>query len=148
MRTPTRRWTNGLGGILLLTALAVGADPEQAALASAPPHSIEALNYSPTSRTVKPTAIHSTAGSVTNPSNVLIGQPTRIAGANSHVVLDFGKEVGGPINLSFGATSDGHQRVGLAFTESSLFIGRASDASSGGNADGAIYGAAPANGSY
>ena len=150
MRRPKRRWTHGLGKLLLLTTLAAAVDPEQGvpAAAAPPPGSIEALNYSPTSRTVKPTAIHSTAGSVTNPTNVLTGLPTRIAGTNSQLVLDFGKEVGGLVTLSFGATSDGGQRVGLAFSESSLYIGRNSDASSGGNADGAIYGAAPANGSY
>jgi hypothetical protein len=134
---------------LLFVALAT--PPAEAlpppAVQAVPPGAIEALNLSPTSRTVRPTAIHSTAGSVANPQNVLSGQPTRVSGTNSSITLDFGKEVGGIATLSFGATSGG-QRVGLAFTESSLYIGRTSDASSGGNADGAIYGNATTNGTY
>ena len=141
--------TVSLVSALLLVGLATppptqaqtGPQPLPAALAAvaAPPGAIEALNLSPTSRTVRPVAVHSTSGSVANPQNVLSGQPTRLSGTNSSITLDFGKEVGGIATLSFSATS-GAQRVGLAFTESSLHIGRTSDASSGGSADGAIYG--------
>ncbi|MFI6096436.1 MGH1-like glycoside hydrolase domain-containing protein [Lentzea sp. NPDC051213] len=139
----------GLSTTPLPVAAQPGARPLPAALAAvaAPPGAIEALNLSPTSRTVRPTAVQGTSGSVANPQNVLSGQPTRLSGTNSSITLDFGKEVGGIGTLSFGATSGG-QRVGLAFTESSLHIGRSSDASSGGNPDGAIYGNAPTNGTY
>ncbi|WP_439657199.1 alpha-L-rhamnosidase-related protein [Lentzea sp. HUAS TT2] len=150
--------TAGLMSALLLVGLSTaplpvaaqpGTPPLPAALAAvaAPPGAVEALNLSPTSRTVRPAAVQGTSGSVANPQNVLSGQPTRLSGTNSSITLDFGKEVGGIATLSFGATSDG-QRVGLAFTESSLHIGRSSDASSGGNADGALYGNAPTNGTY
>jgi hypothetical protein len=132
--------------VFALTAAALAGPPADAS--AAPPGPWDALNYSPTSRTVKPTAVHATTGNVANPQNVLNGQPTRISGAGSSLVLDFGKEVGGLVTLSFGAASDGGQRVGLAFSESSLYAGTASDASSGGNPDGAIYGAAPANSTY
>src|SRR5256714_4963173 len=121
--------------------------PAALATVAAPPGAIEALNLSPTSRTVRPTAVQGTSGSVANPQNVLTGGATRISGTNSSITLDFGKEVGGIATLSFGATSGG-QRVGLAFTESSQFIGRASDASNGGSVDGAIFGDAPTNGRY
>ena len=146
----------GLVGALLLVVLATspaeartGAHPSPAApgALAPPPGAIEALNLSPTSRTVRPTAVQGTSGSVSNPQNVLSGQPTRLSGTNSSITLDFGKEVAGIATLSFGATSGG-QQVGLAFTESSLYIGRTSDASSGGNPDGAIYGNAPTNGTY
>lgn len=143
--------TVGLLSALLLIGLATPspglAQPGTPPLPAAPPGAIEELNLSPTSRTVRPVAVHSTSGSVTDPQNVLSGQPTRLSGTSSSITVDFGKEVGGIATLSFGATSGG-QRVGLAFTESSLHIGRASDASSGGNADGAIYGAATTNGTY
>ncbi len=131
------------------TAAQLGRQPLPAALAAvaAPPGAIEALNLSPTSRTVRPTAVQGTSGSVANPQNVLSGQPTRLSGTNSSITLDFGKEVGGIATVSFGATSGG-QRIGLAFTESSRFIGRASDASNGGSVDGAIFGNAPTNGTY
>lgn len=142
----------GLAAALLLVLLATppveaGAPPRTSAVLAPPPGALEALNLSPTSRTVRPVAVQGTAGSVTNPQNVLTGQATRLSGTNSSITLDFGKEVGGIATLSFGATSGG-QRAGLAFTESSLYIGRTSDASSGGNADGAIHGNASTNGTY
>src|SRR3989440_11020372 len=159
MRGPSPR-AAGLASALLVLGLASfsavppssaqdGPQPLPAALAAvaAPPGAIDALNLSPTSRTVRPTAVQGTSGSVANPQNVLSGQPTRISGTNSSITLDFGKEVGGIATLSFGATSGG-QGVGLAFTESSLFIGRGSDASNGGSVDGAIFADAPANGRY
>ena len=156
MRWSSRR-TAGFASAVLVLSLAsapsstakAGPPPLPAALATvaAPPGAIEALNFSPTSRTVRPTAVQGTSGSVANPQNVLTGGATRISGTNSSITLDFGKEVGGIATLSFGATSVG-QRVGLAFTESSLFIGRASDASNGGSVDGAIFGNAATNGTY
>jgi hypothetical protein len=135
-----------LAGTLLLATFAsapvtAGYAAQSAAAAA------DAYNLSPTSRTVAPTAIQGTSGSVSNPQNVLSGQPTRISGTNSSITLDFGKEVGGIATLRFGAASGG-QRVGLAFSESSVYIGRTSDASSGGNPDGAISGNANANSSY
>jgi len=159
MRGPSRRMAIlasvllavGLTGVSAVHASAAdyGAQPLPDLLAAAapPPGAIEALNYSPTSRTVRPTAVHSTSGSVTNPQNVLGGQPTRVSGTNSSITLDFGKEVGGIVTLRFGAASGG-QRIGLAFTESSLYIGRNSDLSNGGGGESAIYGEAPANGQY
>lgn len=116
---------------------------------SKPRAALDALNYSPTSRTLKPTAVHRTSGSVANPQNVLSGQPTRISGAQSAITLDFGKEVGGLATLSFGSTSASGQRVGLAFSESSLYVGNNSDRSSGREGeDGALYATASANGTY
>src|SRR5256714_353920 len=121
--------------------------PAALATVAAPRGAIDALTLAPTSRTVRPTVVQGTSGLVANPQNMLSGQPTRLSGTNSSITLDFGKEVGGIATVSFGATSGG-QRIGLAFTESSLFIGRASDASNGGSVDGAIFGNAPTNGTY
>ncbi|GHH34921.1 hypothetical protein FHS35_005364 [Streptomyces umbrinus] len=116
---------------------------------AAPRAAVDPLNYSPTSRTLKPTAVHKASGSVANPQNVLSGQPTRISGSQSAITLDFGKEVGGVTTLSFGSTSSGSQRVGLAYSESSLYVGNNSDRSSGRDGeDGALYATASANGSY
>jgi hypothetical protein len=51
--------------------------------------------------------------------------------------------------LSFGSTSSGGQRVGLAYSESSLYVGNNSDRSSGRDGeDGALYTTASANGTY
>ncbi|MFF3379091.1 alpha-L-rhamnosidase [Streptomyces sp. NPDC002680] len=136
--------------------LAAGPAPAASATATVPvtptgvsAAGLDALNYSPTSRTVKPTAVFRTSGSVADPQNVLAGQATRISGSQSAVTLDFGKEVGGVATLSFGATSGSGQRVGLAFSESSLYVGNNSDRSSGRDGeDGALYATAAANGTY
>jgi hypothetical protein len=101
-------------------------------------------NYAPATRTLAPVAIEGTSGTVSSPQNVLTGASTRISGANSYVVLDFGKEVGGIVTLSFAGASGSGQQVGLAFSESSLYVGENSDLSSGAafsgtGTDGAIY---------
>ncbi len=108
----------------------------------------DAYNESPTTRTVAPTSIYTVSGSVSNPNNLLSGQPTRLSGNNSYVVVDFGKEVGGIVTLTFAGSSDNNQSVGLAFSESSNNVGINSDASNGGSPDGAIYAAVAGAGSY
>ncbi|MFC5827343.1 MGH1-like glycoside hydrolase domain-containing protein [Nonomuraea insulae] len=138
---------------LLAALLTAGPVPSAAAAASTPATdvssaAVDPLSYSPTSRTLKPTAVYSTSGSVANPQNVLSGLPTRISGAQSAITLDFGKEVAGMTTLSFGDTSSG-QRVGLAFSESSLYVGTNSDRSSGRDSeDGALHATASTNGTY
>ncbi len=144
---PWLRRPVGTGAVVLLAALTAtltGLGGGSAAYAAAPP----APNFSPTSRTVAPTALYDFYGQVADPLNVISHRATRLTGANSAVVLDFGKEVGGLVTLSFGAASSASQQVGLAFSESSLNVGLTSDASSGGNPDGALTGAVTANGTY
>jgi hypothetical protein len=104
-------------------------------------------NLSPTSRTIAPTSVYTTSGTVTNPGNVLSGQATRLTGIGASVTLDFGKEVGGIITLGFAGSSGAGQSVGLAFSESSQSVGPNSDASAGGT-DGAIFAAVTGAGSY
>jgi hypothetical protein len=153
MRRLSARRTATLTTLIVLAALLpAGAVPGQitAAAAAPPPGAIEALNLSPTSRTVRPTAVYRTTGSVSNPQSVLSDQATRISGTNSSITLDFGKEVGGLVTLSYGAASDGGQQVGLAFSESSQYVGNDSDVSATheGRGDGALTAGAPSNGSY
>ena len=107
----------------------------------------DAYNLSPTSRTLAPTSVYGTSGSVSNPTNVLSHQATRLNGNGSAVTLDFGKEVGGIVTLNFSGASGSGQSVGLAFSESSLFTGTSSDNSAGGT-DGAIYATVNGSGSY
>ncbi|MET9412305.1 alpha-L-rhamnosidase [Streptomyces sp. NPDC002935] len=152
-RTPSPGRVLGLAMVVAAALVAAPAPSASAATSTTMPGVREAaadpLNYSPTSRTLKPTAVHRTSGTVANPQNVLSGQPTRISGSRSAITLDFGKEVGGLATLSFGATSGSGQRVGLAFSESSLYVGTNSDRSSGRDGeDGALYAAASADGTY
>ncbi|HEX4458205.1 MAG TPA: alpha-L-rhamnosidase, partial [Polyangia bacterium] len=92
----------------------------------------------PPSRTVTPVAVLSTSGSVTNPTNVLSGKATTLSGSGAQIVLDFGKEVGGIVSLAF-SSATANSTLGVAFSESSLYVGPNSDNSAGGgNSDGAI----------
>ncbi|GAA3259569.1 MGH1-like glycoside hydrolase domain-containing protein [Dactylosporangium siamense] len=144
-----RRWLV-TSAVLLLAASAMpgpvaavaappAAVPAAAVPAAAVPAAAPAYNYSPTSRTVAPVAVFRTTGSVTNPQNVLSGSSTRLSGAGAALSLDFGKEVGGHVTLHFAGASGANQQVGLAFSESSQYVGTSSDASNGGGgADGAL----------
>jgi hypothetical protein len=106
--------------------------------ATSPAHaSTEVL--APSSRTVAPAGVLRTTGQVSDARGLLAGRPTRLSGQGSSVVLDFGREVGGLVSLHFAGSSDTSQKVGLAFSESSLNVGPSSDASNGGpGPDGAI----------
>ena len=109
----------------------------------------DAYNLSPTSRTLAPLTVYTTNGTVSNPNNVLSGQATRLTGNGASVTLDFGKDVGGITTLSFAGASDASQSIGLAFSESSLYVGTTSDASNGGNGtDGAVITAVTGAGTY
>src|SRR5262249_34351990 len=90
--------------------------------------------------------VYATAGTVSNASALLSGQNTRLTGNDSAVTLDFGKDVGGLVTLKFADASDTAQSVGLAFSESSQFVGTNSDASSGGGAGGFLRASVPVGG--
>jgi hypothetical protein len=90
-------------------------------------------NLSPSSRTLKPVKITETHGQVAFPNAVLSGGATVLRGRGSYVVLDFGKEVGGIVSVQIGDASGGTQGLAIAFSESSLYTGLASDRSNGGD---------------
>jgi hypothetical protein len=97
-------------------------------------------NYAPASRTVTAQSVYRTTGSVTDATEVLQGNPTTLRGAGASITLDFGVEVGGLVTAHATSSSDPGQQLGLAFSESSQYVGTSSDASNGGGgSDGAIY---------
>ncbi len=97
-------------------------------------------NLAPASRTVTPQRVYRTTGTVQHPAAVPGSRPTVLAGAGASITLDFGQEVGGLVTVHFAPSGDPGQRLGLAFSESSQYVGTTSDASNGGgSADGAIY---------
>jgi hypothetical protein len=99
----------------------------------------DADNFAPASRTVTPVEITRSTGVVAGPCNILRGRTTTLTGNGSSVTLDFGKEVGGTVSVRFPASTEPGRRLGLAFTESSQYIGLTSDASNGGGGpDGAL----------
>lgn len=155
-RVPTAALALGLAvavSVLPSSAHATTATRAAAASSTRPSSSTNpcaADNLSPTSRVIAPTSVYATSGAVSNASALLSGGDTRLTGNASAVTLDFGKDVGGEVTLSFADASDTNQTVGLAFSESSQFVGDSSDASNGGSgADDALYAAVPqAGGSY
>lgn len=105
-------------------------------------------NFAPASRTVAPVAVYRFTKAVQNPEGLLRGSVTRLSGRDSQIVIDFGKEVGGILTIEFAAASDANENVGLAFSESSLFVGRTSDASNYDGPDGALYTRVKGSGDY
>jgi hypothetical protein len=100
----------------------------------------DAYNLAPASRTVTPVRVTRTTGTVSGASTILHGRPVTLTGTGSSITLDFGKEVGGLVSLHFTGAGAAGQRLGLAFSESSQYIGPDSDASNGGSgSDGAVY---------
>ncbi|MGB6727771.1 MAG: trehalase family glycosidase [Terracidiphilus sp.] len=96
-------------------------------------------NLSPSSRTLTPVTVVETHGQVMSPNAVLSGGAAVLRGQGSYLVFDFGKEVGGIVSLQFGNANNWSQSLAMAFSESWLHMGLASDQSSGGNgADGSL----------
>ncbi len=132
----------------------VSSAPQTAPAAAPNPSLGQAYNYSPSSRTLLPVSVRTISGNVTPAQTIpSASTPVRLSGAGSYIVLDFGKEVGGLVSLTFAGTSSDGQRVGLAFSESAQYIGIASDLSSGAadatpSTDGAIYAAVSGASTY
>ncbi|MFL6100496.1 MAG: hypothetical protein ACJ71T_11135 [Actinomycetales bacterium] len=105
------------------------------------PAAAQAYNYAPASRFVSPMSAAATAGNVTNAAggfSQVPGNVVRLQGQGSYVVYDFGKEVGGTIQLQLAEVSDANQQLGVAYSESGLYAGPISDRSNGGTADGSM----------
>jgi hypothetical protein len=132
------RWISGLAVSALVTAAAAATVP--AAHAATPDsHPWDAYNYAPAGRTMTAKSIYRTTGSVSDPGAVLDGKATTLTGPGSSITLDFGEEVGGLVTLHATSATDAGQQLGLAFTESSQYVGTSSDASNGGGGpDGSI----------
>jgi hypothetical protein len=128
--------------LIALTASAAAARP----VAPTPTSTCRQDNFSPASRTLAPTAVYRTSGTVTKPSAVVVHRPTRISASGSTLTLDFGKDVAGIVTLHFAGASDSRQSLGLAFSESRDYVGTSSDASEIN--DGAITAPVIGSGSY
>ncbi|THH04410.1 hypothetical protein EW145_g5548 [Phellinidium pouzarii] len=82
----------------------------------------DAFSYATDSRTVRPTSVFKTEGSVLNAIGLIspAGEAT-LQSNGSWVVLDFEKEVGGLISMDISPSSNA-SAFSLSFTESSMFI--------------------------
>ncbi|AMM19284.1 hypothetical protein AX769_02975 [Frondihabitans sp. PAMC 28766] len=130
------------------------ATPSAAATAATSPFAADRAaaqkyNYSPASRTVRPTAITRTTGQVAGGTAILHGGAATLQGAGSSITLDFGKEVGGLATIHFAKGSAADQQLGVAFSESNQYIGENSDSSNGGSgSDGSLTAAVAPGGSW
>jgi len=90
-------------------------------------------NFAPVSRSLKPRCKVENDLSCAN-----FTEPLALSGNSSRIVLDFGIEVGGILSFSYQVIGRG--QIGLAFSESRLYVGEWSDSSNGGTTrDGALY---------
>ncbi|MDZ5619780.1 alpha-L-rhamnosidase-related protein [Nocardioides bizhenqiangii] len=142
-RRPRTRQLIGLG----LAALAVPAlalSPTPAALSSQPEGAAdrpwEKYILAPDSRDVRAERVHAAAGPVSNPEGAW-GEGSMVLGKGSQVTLDFGINIGGILNLSFGEVTGSPARVGVAFSETARYVERQSEASTGGprGRDGTVW---------
>lgn len=131
--------------VVTVATFMVGAGLAPSARAAAPPvasppqASRATDNFAPASRTVTATSIYRNTGDVTAPRALLHGGVTTLRGTGASVTLDFGEEVGGIVTVRATEDTDPGQQLGLAFSESSQYVGNTSDASNGGSgADGAL----------
>ena len=101
-----------LSSIVLFAAAAFAAVPYQQYI------------LAPSSRTVRPVAVHLQSGLLSNEAALLDNQAApggslSLDAFNSSITYDFGKNVGGLVNFN---TTSNDGAVGVTFTESSLWI--------------------------
>ncbi|TFK82232.1 glycoside hydrolase family 78 protein [Polyporus arcularius HHB13444] len=89
--------------------------------ASAPAGPWDAFNYAPQSRTVFPSAVKQTTGTIHKVHGLVSKGSATIVGNGSWVALDFGIEVGGLVSLNFENVTTSSS-IALSFTESPVFI--------------------------
>lgn len=149
---PSRRSRTALVGALAALAvpvLAVNATPTSPADATAGAPRVAApakaqpwedYVLAPSSRTLRPEGVHVSSGSVDDPQGAY-GRGVMVLEEDGQVTLDFGLNVGGILNLTFGEVSGESPRVGIAFSETAKYVGRESEASTGGprGRDGTIW---------
>ncbi|KAF8890923.1 Six-hairpin glycosidase [Infundibulicybe gibba] len=100
--------------------LGVVAIPVYSVWALAPSGPWDAFNFAPNSKTVYPTAIHSSHGTIQNVQRLVSNQGSAtITGQGSWVALDYGVEVGGLISLNFNTVTT-TSAISLSFTESPM----------------------------
>jgi hypothetical protein len=113
------------------------------AISSAAPDSWQQYVRGPSSRIVYPTSVVSnyTTGNVTNPEGLVNGQGQTILTRSltdteiPTIVLDFGINVVGYLNITFGGASDNSPGIRLAFSETTTYLTNLSDFTRSYNGD-------------
>lgn len=77
----------------------------------------------PSSRTIYPASVHTINGTVDNAGSICGSSPgSATFHDESSVAYDYGKNTGGVVTVTVGSISDTDQFIGVAFSESSLWI--------------------------
>lgn len=122
---------------LLVTALFL-----PACLADVTPFSEYIL--APSSRSIYPTAVYRTNGTITNSQSLLSSSENTTGPAifkgNSSITFDYGRNIGGIVSITVGSVSSPNAVLGVTFTESNLWInGAASDATADAGLDSPLW---------
>ncbi|THU84315.1 Six-hairpin glycosidase, partial [Dendrothele bispora CBS 962.96] len=83
------------------------------------------FNYAPKTRVVVPASVRNVEGDVDNAGGLLLDDGSdgaEFTSSGSWVTLDFGKEVGGLVSLTFDSITPGSSSISLSFSESPEFI--------------------------
>lgn len=107
---------------------------------------VDAMPYSeyilaPASRTLHPSAVHKINGTVFGATSLIAeGKGRAIIYGVSSVTFDYEKNIAGVVSVTVGACSSPDARIGLTYTESSLWInGQASDATADAGLDEVLW---------
>lgn len=103
----------------------------------------------PSSRTILPVSVYKVNGTVDNSNSLLSGASGSATFTDpSSVTLDFGKNIAGIVTLQVSSTDD-DQHIGLAYSESSLWItGEGSDATADAGLDEILWFSPTGPGNY
>jgi hypothetical protein len=96
----------------------------------------------PKSRTLNPVSVHSTNGSVTNPSSLTSsGNGSSVYTGEAATAYDFGINIAGLVTVTVGSVnSSNDEYIGVTFSESSLWVSnRSSDATADAGKDETLW---------
>lgn len=94
----------------------------------------------PRSRTLHPTSIHSTNGSVTNPESLFSANGSSVFTGDAATAYDFGINIAGLVTLTIGSLNSSDEYIGVTFSESSLWVSnRSSDATADAGKDETLW---------
>ncbi|EFQ91340.1 hypothetical protein CFE70_002903 [Pyrenophora teres f. teres 0-1] len=94
----------------------------------------------PKSRTLRPTSIHSTNGSVTNPASLFSANGSSVFTGEAATAYDFGINIAGLVTVTIGSVNSSDEYIGVTFSESSLWVSnRSSDATADAGKDETLW---------
>lgn len=151
--TPTRRrtvprWTLAAAAVLAPAIIGLPAQTASVAADQEAAEPWEKYILAPESRTVVPEAVHASSGPVDNAGGAF-GEGATTLGQGAQVTYDFGVNIGGNLEIHFGDMPVS-ARLGIAFSETAKYVGRESEASTGGprGRDGTLWVEAASNSSW